>query len=98
MTCDFQRLKVVRGHAGMARFCAELGRDLGYIPRQDIPSPYAYSPTHIVSDWQGQPVIVVETAHRRHEVFLVPPYTKIYRRDKDATDVYISERYPTSAT
>ena len=38
-----------------------------------IPSPYAYSPTHqVYRDEQGRDVIVVETAHKRYDVFQVP--------------------------
>lgn len=74
-----KRLKVVTGHAAHARFLAELESDgdgmylaLGTIPRHpEIPSPYAYSPTHQVYDWNGTLVIVVETRHARYEVFKV---------------------------
>lgn len=69
-----KRVKVITSYAGNARWFAEVGEaPLGYIPRQSaIPSPYAYSPTHIVYSWHGMPVIQVETRHRYYEVFQVP--------------------------
>lgn len=69
-----QRIKVITGYAASARFYANVSEDpIGYIARQPIESPYAYSPSHVVLDWAGQPIIVVETRHRRYEVFAVPP-------------------------
>ena len=76
------RLRVVTGYAPLARFLATLdgaetgpddvGTVLGTIPRQpSIPSPYAYSPDHTVYSLHGQPIIRVETAHRRYEIFRV---------------------------
>ena len=68
-----KRVNVVKGYTGLARFYAELGKCLGYIPRQSyIPSPYAFSPTHIVFARDESAVIIVETRHLRHEVFEVP--------------------------
>jgi hypothetical protein len=78
-----KRVKVLTGYAAHARFNAELSEaPLGVIPRHaEIPSPYAYSPTHYVYDWQGTPVIIAETAHRRYEVFCV---TEPIQPDPDA--------------
>ena len=68
-----RRIKTVTGYAADARWFAELGEPLGYIPRQsDIPSPYAYAPSHVVYAWRGRAVIHVETKHRRYEVYDVP--------------------------
>jgi len=78
-----KRLKVVTGHQPLARFYMDVGEYIGFIPRQkDIPSPYAYSPTHIVSLWKGTPIIIVETKHRRHVVFEVPP-EMVKKREKE---------------
>lgn len=70
-----KRLRVLSGYAAHARFNAECSLDfIGEIPREfQIPSPYAYSPVHVVSTWipRNVPVIVVETKHRRYEVFEV---------------------------
>lgn len=66
-----RRMKVVTGYAAHARLCAELSDDvLGYIPMM-VHQPYRFSSTHAVVAWQGQAVIVAETAHRRYEVFAV---------------------------
>jgi len=74
------RVKVITSHAGKSRFLRETD-DFpgatwvkGYVPRQkQIPSPYAYSPTDAVHAWQGRPIIIRETAHKRYEVFELPP-------------------------
>ena len=69
-----KRIKTITSDAGLARWYAEVPEGiLGYIPRQaDIPQPYAYGPSHAVSCWRDRPVIVVETRHKRYEVFAVP--------------------------
>jgi hypothetical protein len=66
-----ERIKIVTGHAAHARFLAEVSEEpIGTIDRRpEIPSPHAYSPNHPVWDWNGVPVIIVETRHRRYEVF-----------------------------
>ena len=80
---ELTRVKVITGYTNDARFYAELGENLGYIPRQgQIPSPYQYSPTHIVSEWRGKPVIHVETKHRRYEIFEVP-FSEIKKTEKE---------------
>jgi len=67
------RIKVVTGYAAYARFLAEVSEDpIGTIDRRsEIPSPYAFSQDHPVWDWNGVQIIVVETRHRRYEVFRV---------------------------
>ena len=74
-TLTLTRIKTITGYAGHARWLAEMPEadwNVGTIPRQtQIPSPYAYSPTHTVARWKGQAVIVVETRHRRYEIFRV---------------------------
>lgn len=72
-TNTLARVRVLPSYAAHARFLAETSEaPMGEIPRvASIPSPYAYSPTHMVWDWQGTPIIIVETAHRRYEVFHV---------------------------
>ena len=69
-----KRIKVIIGYAASARFHANVSETpIGYIPRQPIPSPYSYGPSHVVWNWTGRPIIIVETRHRRYEVFAVPP-------------------------
>ena len=51
---------------------AAMQTELPMIPRHgEIPSPFAYAPDHTVYEYQGQPVIVVETAHKVYDVFAV---------------------------
>ena len=69
------RIKVLMSHAAHARFCWELRDEpIGSIPRltPGCPrTPWAYSPTHVVWDWNGIPVAIFETAQRRYEVYRV---------------------------
>lgn len=65
------RIKRITSHVGYARFLADC-TSIGTIPRQDIPSPYAYSPTHTVHRWKMNLVFVVETDHKRYDVFALP--------------------------
>jgi hypothetical protein len=66
-----KRQQVIVGYAALARFLSHAAPDfLGEIPRE-VATPYAYSQTHMVYAWHGQPVIIAETAHRRYEVFPV---------------------------
>lgn len=67
------RLRTIPSHTGHGRFLAECSWDpIAEIERQsDIPSPYAYAPTHSVYDWHGRAVFIVETKHRHYVVFEV---------------------------
>jgi len=65
------RQQVIVGYSALARFLSHAAPDfLGEIPRE-VETPYAFSPSHMVYAWHGQPVIVAETKHRRYEVFPV---------------------------
>jgi hypothetical protein len=68
------RIKRIHSYTGKARYLAECDDTPFVIARQaDIPSPYAYSPDHVVYAYKGiQHVIIVETAHKRYDVFAVP--------------------------
>ena len=69
------RIKVLTSHAAHARFLSRVSEEpMGCVPRRaHIPSPYAYAPDHTVWNLDGQPIIIIETAHRRFEVFAVDP-------------------------
>jgi hypothetical protein len=72
---NLNRVKRITSHAGHARFLAETDGDdpIGYIPRQpNIPSPYHFSERWAVWSHGGKPVVIVETAHKRYDVFEVP--------------------------
>ena len=70
MPNDLVRVRVLYGYAAHARFLAETddAAPLRWIKRA-INEPYAFGPTHGVYDWGGRPVIIVETRHRRYEVY-----------------------------
>ena len=82
------RLKRITTYRGHAQFLASLARyGIGTIPRQpDIPSPYAYSDTHAVHVWKHSQIIIVETAHRRYDVFGVPPGVTVTPFDAEIGD------------
>lgn len=75
------KLRTIVGHAAHARYLAGLSPEpLGWIPRvAEIPSPYAYSPEHVV--WSlpakalraGWGVFWVETKHRHYTFYSVDP-------------------------
>lgn len=67
------RIKRIRSHTGHAQFLAQcLEEPVREIPRDEsIPSPYHFSSTHSVWNWNGVDVIIVETAHRCFDVFRV---------------------------
>jgi hypothetical protein len=71
-TQSFKRIKRITTHVGYGRFLAKLEDTNLEIPRTDLPSPYAYSPTHTVFNFDGMPVFIVETAHKTYDVFRVP--------------------------
>ena len=67
-----KRVKVITGYTKDAQWHYEAEPTKRTIPRQaDIPSPYSYSPDHVVYEWRGMDVIHVETRHRRYEVFQI---------------------------
>lgn len=76
-TNTISKLKTITSHVGVSRFFDECtgrhgDRPIGCIPRRDdVPSPYAYSPTWYVYDWHGVPVILREVSHKRYVVYQV---------------------------
>jgi len=66
------RIKVLTSHVGHGRYL-DTCEPFGEIARRpEIPSPYAYSASHLVyKTWLGEPIIIVETSHKRYEVFRV---------------------------
>ena len=74
MIFEPKRIKRITSHSGHARYLATLS-DTNKVSARfaAIPSPYAYSPTHkIYRDAAGQLVFIVETAHKRYDVFSLP--------------------------
>ena len=68
-----QRVKRITSHTGLSRFLTECDETTLRVEKQeDIPSPYSFSPDHEVYRRGTQYLIIVETAHRRYDVFAVP--------------------------
>lgn len=94
-----KRIKQINSHVGHARFLAECDLDddgdfivAGYLARvqvEEIPSPYAYSPSKEIWMHNGRKVILFETRHRHYEVFEVPANMLTFKTDEAATDWHI---------
>lgn len=70
---DIKRIKRITSHVGLIRYMFTICDTSRTIPRLDIPSPYAFSSTHVVYvDSNGVLVFIVETAHKKYDVFRVP--------------------------
>jgi len=81
-----ERIHRVRSHAWCGRYLATCDETPYVVPRQaDIPSPYAYSPTHSVyyDTTSRRYVVIVETSHKCYDVFVVPPSLWRERTDND---------------
>lgn len=68
------RIKRITSHVGLSRYLDTLTETHHETLRfASIPSPYAFSPTHIVyRDADGTLVFIVETAHKRYDIFSLP--------------------------
>lgn len=73
-TFGYNRIKRITSHVGLSRYMDTLRNTENTIPRQaNIPSPYAYSPTHqVYRTAEGFLIFIVETAHKDYDVFQVP--------------------------
>ena len=80
-----ERIKRIISYSGHARFMANLDRfGIGTIPKQkEIPSPYSYSSDHQVHVWKMKRIIIVETAHKQYDVFLVPAGVQIQKGEEE---------------
>jgi len=69
----YRRIKTITSHTGYSRFlaeCEDLPADKAFIPTpRDIKSPFAHSPSTIISLHEGKHVFVKETSHKRYEVY-----------------------------
>lgn len=67
-----KRVKVINGYTALSNWINFEAKQTGKtIARTNLPSPYSYSPTHIVYSYKNQDVILVETRHRRYEVYAI---------------------------
>lgn len=73
------RIKRITSHVGVSDYFDSLLETNLVTPRiPEIPSPYAYSSVHTVyQDDKGRMVIVVETAHKRYDVFDVSHHSPL---------------------
>lgn len=68
-----QKIKTLRSHAALARYNAQLGRELGWTPQPaEVKTPYSFGATRMVWEREGKAVVVYEVAHRRYEVHEIP--------------------------
>lgn len=88
-----QRIKRERSHSGCARIIAEMSDDpiawLARVQIEDIPSPYAYSPTVAIFKWHTLPVVLFETSHRCYDLFVVPPELLRFDTEQDAANWHV---------
>ena len=72
-TTPLKRIKRLTSYTAHSRFLAECDDTSWVIARRDdIPSPYSYSPEWPVYAYKGQHIIISETMHKRYDVFVVP--------------------------
>jgi hypothetical protein len=87
------KIKTITSHVGLQRWLLELSEDpvawLARVQVEEIPSPYAYSPSKAIYDWNGRKVVWFETRHKRYEVFEVPATLLRFKTDAEATDWHI---------
>ena len=83
-----ERLKRITTYRGHAQFLDSLEQyGIGTIPRQPgIPNLYMYGDTHTVHVWRHSRVFIAETAHRRYDVFEVPPGVTVTMFDAEPGD------------
>jgi len=87
METEFKRIRVMRSYRALSHFYQQVTERERWISAhhvRHIPSPYSYSPTRRVLEYEGWNVIVVETAQRRFEVFVVPEGVTIHDTDQAA--------------
>lgn len=85
----FIRINRIRSHAGIARWRGEAeptGEYLARVQTEEIPSPYAYSPSVMVYDWKQIPVVMFETSHKVYDIFSIPTNLLRFKTDDEATD------------
>lgn len=90
------KVKTITSHAGLSRWYGEV-TPYGWIPRTNIRTPYASSPTHDVYLYRNEPVIVCETSHKRYEIYALDESETIYHTDEEATEAFIHMRHAQTA-
>jgi len=94
---EWKRIRVLNGYTAKARYYNDqkLRYSAGYISRFDcehIGTPYFSSPSiGVATIKSGLRVIIMETKHRRFEVFCVPNSVKIFKFQREADDAFTME-------
>lgn len=88
-----KRVRRITAHVDHYRFRDEFlhgGVPIGYVVHPaGIITPYSHSPSRTVYDHPKYgPVIILETAHKRFDVFSVRG-ARVYATDAEATDAYL---------
>jgi hypothetical protein len=87
------RIKTITSHVGLGRWLSETNETpIGYLARcqcEHIPSPYAYSPSVRILDWNGRPCVYFEVRHKRYEVYEVPQELLRFKNDDDACNWHL---------
>lgn len=95
-----KKIKTVTGYTALARYMASLVSTdgdvadvVGYVVnRQEVATPYSYSPTRSVyQDDAGRLVVILETAHRRYEVFQMDAAT-VHATEDAAEAAFLAPR------
>ena len=89
-----KRIRREKSHAGHARILSECSDNpVAYLARvqvEEIPSPYAYSPSVCIWRYRdSQNVVVFETSHKVYDVFEVPRELLRFKTEEQATDWHI---------
>lgn len=86
--------KVLTGYAALARFMPGLGEPIGFVARHHaVASSYSYSPCLPVYKYDGWPVVVAETRHKRYEVHRINAW--FVTTEQAAEDEFIAHRWGT---
>lgn len=92
-----KQIKRINSHVGLSRYMETLKPTQFEIARRaEIPSPYAYSPTHtLYQTVDGLFVFIVETAHKRYDVFSTLSFPSLEFRKVESEPVqYLPESFP----
>ena len=85
-----KRIKIIKSHKGLAIWLSKTSDEpIGYLARcqvEEIPSPYAYSPSKPIYTWGDKQVVWFETSHKHYEVFEVPAELLRFKTDEQATE------------
>jgi hypothetical protein len=92
-TLSLKKIKTINSHTGFANWLIQVDEEpVGFLARfqvRDIRSPYRYSPTCQILNWDGRQVVWFETSHKRYEIFEVPSDMQRFVSDEEATEAHV---------